>query len=161
MFENKEWEAERKRHATIVDELNKRIPLDTWFIHFEVIRLDRQPSISRVVAWVKARIAELPSGRADATDPLTPWVTYATDGIQLRFRFRRRRSSSPSKPTDRSRRTRQRRWRRCARQPALRTRPAARPRGRAGAATVPDEHAMPNSSASASEVRSLGKNCPA
>src|SRR5207248_2444702 len=60
-----------------------------------------QPSINRVVAWVQARIAELPTGPADATDPLTPWVTYATDGIQLRFRFRRRRSSSPPKPTDR------------------------------------------------------------
>lgn len=101
LFENKEWETEQKRHATIVDELNERIPLDTWFIHFEVIRLDRQPSINRVVAWVQARIAELPTGPADATDPLTPWVTYATDGIQLRFRFRRRRSSSPPKPTDR------------------------------------------------------------
>jgi hypothetical protein len=67
----------------------------------EVIYLDLQPSINRVAAWVEARIADLPSGPADATDPLTPWVTYATDGIQLRFRFRRRRSSSPPKPTDR------------------------------------------------------------
>jgi hypothetical protein len=32
---------------------------------------------------------------------LTPWVTYEADGIELRFRFLRRRSSSPPEPTDR------------------------------------------------------------
>lgn len=40
--------------------------------------------------------------------------------------------------------------------------PPSRPAARAvSAATVPDEHGMPNSSASASAVRSLDKNCPA
>jgi len=40
--------------------------------------------------------------------------------------------------------------------------PSSRPAARAvSAATVPDEHGMPNSSASATAVRSLDKNCPA
>ena len=40
--------------------------------------------------------------------------------------------------------------------------PSSRPAARAvSAATVPDEHGMPNSSASASVVRSLDRNCPA
>ena len=101
LFENKEWEAEQKRHARIVDELNQRIPLEMWFVHFDVIRLNRSPSINQLVAWVRARIAELPTGPAAAADPLTPWVTYEADGIELRFRFLRRRSSSPPEPTDR------------------------------------------------------------
>jgi hypothetical protein len=40
------------------------------------------------------------------------------------------------------------------------TRPAARPRA-VSAATVPDDSGMPNSSASASAVRFLDRNCPA
>jgi hypothetical protein len=101
LFESKEWAAEQKRHARIIDELNRRIPLEAWFVHFEVVRLDRQPSVNRLVAWVTARIAELPRGSAEAADPLTPWVTYRATGVELQFRFRRRRSSFAPEPTDR------------------------------------------------------------
>lgn len=101
LFENNEWAAEQKRNATIIDELNKRIPLDAWFINFDVIRLDRPPPIKRLVDWINATIAQLPAGPADASNPVTPWFTYAADGVVLRFRFLRRGSSSPPKPTDR------------------------------------------------------------
>jgi hypothetical protein len=101
LFDNKEWEAERRRHARIVDELNQHVPLDEWFVHFEVIRLNRAPRIRRLVAWLRARIAELPTGQAAAADPLTPWAYYGVDGIELRFRFLHRRSDSPPNPADR------------------------------------------------------------
>ncbi len=101
LFDNPQWEAEQMRHARIVDALNERIPLETWFVHFEVIRLDRQPSLRSLVAWIQARIAELPNGPDDAADPLTPWTTYSAEGVELRFRFLRRRSTFEPKPTDR------------------------------------------------------------
>ncbi|MFL6077710.1 MAG: hypothetical protein ACJ73S_30470 [Mycobacteriales bacterium] len=101
LFENAQWTAEQKRHAAIVDELNRRIPLTNWFVHFEVIRLARQPSMRRVVAWVEERLDELDDQEADPTNPLTPWVVYVAAGVELRFRFRRRRSTFSPKPTDR------------------------------------------------------------
>jgi hypothetical protein len=101
LFESNEWAAEQKRNARIIDELNKHIPLDAWFINFEVIQLDREPSIKRLVEWVNATIGQLPTGPADSADPVTQWFTHAVDGVVLRFRFLRRTSSSPPKPTDR------------------------------------------------------------
>jgi hypothetical protein len=61
-------------------------------------------------------------------------------------------------PEPQSRRTRPPRWRRsaCGRAPGSRS--AARA---VSAATVPDEHGMPNSSPRASAVRSFDRNCPA
>ena len=101
LFEKEEWETKEKEHSRIADQLNQRIPLDKWFIEFEVIRLDRQPSINRLAAWVQAEIAELSSRPANAVDLLTPWQSYRADGVELCFRFRRRQSSLPPKPTDR------------------------------------------------------------
>lgn len=75
LFDNQTWEAEQQRHARIADELNRRIPLDLWFVHFDVVRLDRPPSIKQLVAWVRARVDELPRSELDVTSP-TPWVTY-------------------------------------------------------------------------------------
>lgn len=96
LFENRRWTDIQQQHARLADVVNRQIPLSDWFIHFEVIRHERQPSTNRVVAWLKQQLAALPEG----TD-IVPEITYATDEVELRFWFVRRTRSTAPHPTDR------------------------------------------------------------
>lgn len=100
LFENREWFQARQRHARIADELQKHIPLEQWYITFDLVRLHQQPSLRRIATWVKQQMAALPSVLEDPRMTTSP-VTYQTDDVELRFRFIRRVSNSAPKPTDR------------------------------------------------------------
>jgi hypothetical protein len=101
LLENREWDQQQRRHARIADGLNKRIPLEAWFVHFDVVQLDRQPSIKRLASWVRHQIGELPSHATVEPDSSAPHVMYVDDGVQLDFTFIKRTSAIPPRPTDR------------------------------------------------------------
>jgi hypothetical protein len=68
------WSGQQDRHSRIADELNKRLKLDRWFIGFEIIRLDRDPSFTKLASWVNREMSNLPT--APETESMTCTATY-------------------------------------------------------------------------------------
>jgi hypothetical protein len=87
LFMAADWSGQQDRHSRIADELNKRLTLDRWFIGFEIIRLDRDPSFAKLASWVNREITSLPV--APETESMTRAATYSAKGIQLDFSFSR------------------------------------------------------------------------
>lgn len=100
LLDDRTLDKERQRHGQIADALNQRVPLDSWFARFDVIRLDRQPSVKALARWVRETIASLPTAVAPA-GTFTPPFSYREDGVELRFQFLLRRSDTPPRPGDR------------------------------------------------------------
>lgn len=73
------------RHGRIADELNSRLSLDRWFVHFEVDQLDRSPSARKLADWVSGEITQLPN--PEASDARTHHRVYSVDGVRLNFSF--------------------------------------------------------------------------
>jgi hypothetical protein len=85
LFMGQGWSDVQARHGRIADELNRRLALDRWFIYFEVVQLDRDPSARALASWVSRIIDQLP-------DPTKSGVrehhhTYTAQGVRLSFTF--------------------------------------------------------------------------
>lgn len=96
-----DWTNEQNTHGRIADRLNAELPLDRWFLSFDVVSWprNREPSLGRLVDWVRNVLPELPD--APTTDPnhyTPPKATYRNRGAELRFRFFPRKPSAPDRP---------------------------------------------------------------
>ena len=85
LFMEQGWSGVQARHGRIADELNRRLALDRWFIYFEVVQLDRDPSARALANWAGEVIGQLP-------DPAKSGIrehhrTYTAQGTRLAFTF--------------------------------------------------------------------------
>jgi hypothetical protein len=88
LFIRDAWANEHVRHERIADELNSRLTADRWFIHFEIICLERPPSIQRLVAWVRQKIEDLRDYVPIAAPSFgAPSAVYEENGVRLDFEF--------------------------------------------------------------------------
>jgi hypothetical protein len=87
LFMAADWSGQQDRHGRIADQLNKRLTLGQWFIGFEIMRLDRDPSFAKLASWVGREISSLPT--APGTESKTYTASYIIEGIQLDFSFAR------------------------------------------------------------------------
>ncbi|WP_148308148.1 hypothetical protein [Actinoplanes friuliensis] len=88
LFGRSDWEAEHYQHARIADELNRRLVADRWFIHFEIIHLDREPPIRKLADWVQRTTRALAAEKISVMhdEPIPP-ATFASEGVLLKFDF--------------------------------------------------------------------------
>jgi hypothetical protein len=88
LFMRSDWANEQVRHDRISDALNKRLSADRWFIHFEIVRLDRPPAIRKLAMWVQRTIDDLPPHEPVPMVPFdAPGAVYEEDGVRLDFEF--------------------------------------------------------------------------
>jgi hypothetical protein len=85
LFMEHGWSEFQIRHGRIADELNKRLVLDRWFIYFDVVQLDRDPSAKVLTEWASDILEQLP-------DPSNSGIrehyrTYTAQGVRLSFTF--------------------------------------------------------------------------
>jgi hypothetical protein len=85
LFMEQGWSEVQARHGRIADELNRRLALDRWFIYFDVVQLDRDPSAKALTEWASEIMEELP-------DPSKSGIrehhrTYTAQGVRLSFTF--------------------------------------------------------------------------
>jgi hypothetical protein len=85
LFMASDWSGQQNQHSRIADELNKRLRIDRWFIDFEIIRLDRDPSFTKLASWVNREISSLPP--VPETEGRTCIASYRAQDIQLDFSF--------------------------------------------------------------------------
>jgi hypothetical protein len=95
-----EWTRQEQRIARLADGINRQLKLDRWFISLDSVRWDRDPSISRVVAWLQTRLASLEELVSESS---TNHVedSYVDAAVELKISFIPRRSASPPNPNDR------------------------------------------------------------
>ncbi|MEV4219104.1 hypothetical protein [Nonomuraea sp. NPDC049725] len=96
-----DWTNEQNAHGRIADRLNAELPLDRWFLAFDVVSWpnDRQPSLGRLVNWVRNVLSGLPEGPTTEPDHYTPPESiYRNNGTELRFRFFPRKPDAPDRP---------------------------------------------------------------
>ncbi|WP_306215267.1 hypothetical protein [Actinoplanes sp. RD1] len=89
LFQREDWTAEERHHAVLADELNKRLPLTTHSLMFDIQSWTGTPSLRHLVRWLDATLAEL---RADPKAlPLDatgiPEKTYVGRGTNISFQF--------------------------------------------------------------------------
>lgn len=85
LFMEHGWSEVQVRHGRIADELNRRLVLDRWFIYFDVVQLDRDPSAKALTEWASEIMEQLP-------DPSKSGIrehhrTYTAQGVRLSFTF--------------------------------------------------------------------------
>ena len=96
LFMRHDWDTEQARHDRIADELNRRLEVGRWGLHFEIARLDRSPPLGRLVAWVKRTIDTLPSYDSTKLDSFSPpRRSFTSDGVNLQFEFTPRTAARP------------------------------------------------------------------
>jgi len=85
LFMEHGWSEVQARHGRIADELNGRLTLDRWWIYFEVVQRDRDPSAKALASWVSRVIDQLPDPAKSNTRE--HHRTYTVNGVRLSFTF--------------------------------------------------------------------------
>jgi hypothetical protein len=89
LFQRDDWTTEERHHASLADEINKRLPLTTHTLMFDIRRWAGTPNLRYLLRWLNATLDEL---RADTQSvPLdatgTPEKIYVGRTTEISFSF--------------------------------------------------------------------------
>jgi hypothetical protein len=109
LFMRQDWDEANRRFGQIADDLNKRVRLSRYFVHFEPEVLTRQPRMRQLAAFVARTIEALPDPAAVVGAATTaanmrdvlPTAVYEEPGVRVRFEFLPRKAETEPDADDR------------------------------------------------------------
>jgi hypothetical protein len=96
LFPEEHFTSKVSRNTALVEEINRRIRPDRWYVSIEIIDWKRQPRVTEVVKWLETAVARLPTPATDLAREEYPAAVYASAEVELAFEFLPRRKSAPS-----------------------------------------------------------------
>jgi hypothetical protein len=84
-----DWSAEQKRHAQLAEALNKRLPVTTHFLDFEVRRWESAPITRHLEQWIRSTLQDLQANpeALSVGDVGVPEKVYSSKTAELVFSF--------------------------------------------------------------------------
>lgn len=109
LFMRQDWDEANRRFGQIADDLNKRVRLSRYFVHFEPEVLTRQPRMKQLAAFVARTVEALPDPAAVVGAATTaasmrevlPTAVYEEPGVRVRFEFLPRQAETEPDANDR------------------------------------------------------------
>lgn len=88
LLQRNEWDADGRRHAQLVEQINQRLRLTTHSVTFDIQRWTNQPSMKHLIAWLQSTIAALPAQMSASNgDAGGPVHTYTGRSAEITFEF--------------------------------------------------------------------------
>lgn len=96
LFMRDDWARESRGHGALADEVNRRLsPGAGWFVDLELVRIERTPSVTKLVAFLNAELRRLPPPGPAARVMLGPGVgferlpsaRFTAAGVEILARF--------------------------------------------------------------------------
>jgi hypothetical protein len=105
LFIRQDWQNESRTHGSLADQVSRRLPPSAgWFVDFDMVLAERQPSVRKLVSFVESELRRLPppgpEARALVGDGAGmakyPSTIYQSEGIEIRVRFTPMRPDAPA-----------------------------------------------------------------
>jgi hypothetical protein len=100
LFPEQDFASKVSRNTALVDEINRRIRPDRWYLKIEIIDWKRQPRVTEVVKWLERTVASLPAPAVNLAREDYPAAVYSTEEVELAFEFLPRRKATPPTATE-------------------------------------------------------------
>lgn len=101
LFPEERINSEDSRNRRLVEEINRRVRLDRWYISFNVHRWSSQPRSTHIARWLESTISKLGEPELNLNHGTFPKATYSTTEVELTFTFVPRSSTAEPAPTSR------------------------------------------------------------
>jgi hypothetical protein len=100
LFPEEDFTSKVSRNTGLVDEINRRIRPDRWYVSIEIIDWKRQPRVTEVVKWLERMVASLPTPAMNLAREDYPAAVYSSAEVELAFEFLPRRKATPPTATE-------------------------------------------------------------
>jgi len=87
LFTEKDFASEVSRNSTLVDEINRRVRVENWYVLISAVRWDRSPRVRDIVEWLERVMADLASPAPNLGPDDFPERVYSSDEVELELEF--------------------------------------------------------------------------
>jgi hypothetical protein len=94
LFPDEYFTSLQSRNAAFVEEINRRVPADRWYLGMDIVDWKRQPRAADVARWLEQTIADLPPPTEGLSRADFPSAVYSDGSVEIAFDFIPRRASS-------------------------------------------------------------------
>jgi len=94
LFSDEYFTELQSRNAAFVDEINRRVPADRWYLKMDIIDWKRGPRVGDIAQWLERTMAVLSPPREGVSHEDFPSALYSDGGVEIAFDFIPRPASS-------------------------------------------------------------------